>query len=85
MEKIISKLFSSYLAEQSFFGCEEYSRLAASALESEKKLRQNLSEEQSRLFEELFELTSQIHFLEVKDAFYTACRLGAKAGKEFSI
>ena len=69
MEKIISKLFSSYLAEQSFFGCEEYSRLAASALESEKKLRQSLSEEQSRLFEELFELWHMVHILVVASLY----------------
>ena len=57
--------------------------IAKRALEKEKELRNILSEEQTRCFEELFELTSQIHFLEVKDAFFSACKLGAKASKEF--
>ena len=85
MEKIINKLFSDYLGEQSIASKPEYSAIAKSALEKEKELRNILSEEQTRCFEELFELTSQIHFLEVKDAFLNACKLGAKASKEFVI
>lgn len=85
MEKIISKLFSDYLSEQNIASKSDYSALAQSALQKEKELRNELNEEQTKLFEELFELTSQIHFLEVKDAFYSACKLGAKASKEFAI
>ena len=85
MEKIISKLFSDYLSEQDIASKSDYSALAQSALQKEKELRNELNEEQTKLFEELFELTSQIHFLEVKDAFYSACKLGAKASKEFVI
>ena len=85
MENIINKLFSDYLAEQSIASKPNYSFLAKCALEKEKELRNILSEEQTRCFEELFELTSQIHFLEVKDAFFNACKLGAKASKEFVI
>ena len=83
MENIINKLFSDYLGEQSVALKPDYSALAKRALEKEKELRNILSEEQTRCFEELFELTSQIHFLEVKDAFFSACKLGAKASKEF--
>ena len=71
MEKMISKLFSDYLSEQNIASKSDYSALAKSALQKEKELRNELNEEQTKLFEELFELTSQIHFLEVKDAFYT--------------
>lgn len=85
MEKIIGKLFSDYLSEQSVATNSEYSVLAKSALEKEKELRNLLNEEQTKCFEELFELTSQIHFLEVKDAFFNACKLGANASKEFII
>lgn len=85
MENIINKLFSDYLAEQSIASKPEYSALAKSALQKEKELRNKLNEDQTKCFEELFELTSQIHFLEVKDAFFNACKLGAKASKEFVI
>ena len=85
MEKIIIKLFSDYLSEQNIASKPEYSALAKSALQKEKELRNKLSEDQTKCFEELFELTSQIHFLEVKDAFFNACKLGAKASKEFVI
>lgn len=85
MEKIISKLFSDYLSEQSVASDPEYSTLAKSALKKEKELRAKLNDEQTKCFEELFELTSQIHFLEVKDAFFYACKTGAKASKEFII
>ena len=85
MEKIIGKLFSDYLSEQSVASEPEYSALAKSALQKEKELRDKLNEEQTKCFEELFEITSQIHFLEVKDAFYSACKLGANASKEFII
>ena len=85
MEKIINKLFSDYLSEQNIASKPEYSALAKSALQKDKELRNKLSEDQTKCFEELFELTSQIHFLEVKDAFFNACKLGAKASKEFVI
>ena len=85
MEKIINKLFSDYLSEQNITSKPEYSALAKSALQKEKELRNKLNEDQTKCFEELFELTSQIHFLEVKDAFFNACKLGAKASKEFVI
>ena len=85
MEKIINKLFSDYLAEQSVASKPDYSTLAKSALQKEKELRHKLNEEQTICFEELFELTSQIHFIEVKDAFFNGCKLGANASKEFSI
>ena len=85
MENIINKLFSDYLAEQNITSAPGYLSLAKSALEKEKELRDNLDEEQTSHFEELFELTSQIHFLEVKDAFFCGCRLGANASKEFVI
>lgn len=85
MEKIIIKLFSDYLSEQNIASKPEYSALAKSALQKEKELRNKLNEDQTKCFEELFELTSQIHFLEVKDAFFNACKLGANASKEFVI
>ncbi len=84
MENIINKLFSDYLAEQSIASEPDYSSLAKGALEKERELRNHLSEEETNCFEELFELTSQIHFLEVKDAFFSGCKLGAKASKEFT-
>ena len=85
MEKIISKLFADYLSEENISSTPYYSQLAKQALEKEQELRGKLNSEQTLIFEELFELTSQIHFLEVKDAFYNACKLGAKASKEFII
>ncbi len=85
MEKIISKLFSDYLAEQTIALTPDYSALAKRALQKEKELRSRLDNDTTKQFEELFELTSQIHFLEVKDAFFKACRLGAEASKEFVI
>lgn len=85
MEKIINKLFSDYLGEQSVASKPDYSSLAKNALEKEQELRKKLNEEQTKCFEELFELTSGIHFLEVKDAFFSGCKLGANATKEFVI
>lgn len=85
MEKIIGKLFSDYLSEQSVALDKEYSALAKKALKKEQELRKDLTPEQTKCFEELFEFTSQIHFLEVKDAFYSGCKLGANASKEFVI
>ncbi len=85
MDDIINKLFSDFLAEQSIASEPSYSSLAKDALEKEKELRNRLNDEQTICFEELFELTSQIHFLEVKDAFYNGCKLGANATKEFII
>ncbi len=83
MEKIIIKLFSDYLSEQNIASKPEYSALAKSALQKEKELRNKLNDDQTISFEELFELTSQIHFLEVKDAFFNGCKLGVNASKEF--
>lgn len=84
MEKIISKLFSDYLSEKSIAAGSDYSALSKCALQKEKELRGQLNEEQTRCFEELFEITAQIHYLEVKDAFSYACKLGAKILKEFT-
>ena len=85
MGNIINKLFSDYLSEQKIVGDPEYSALSRQALQKERELRESLSEEQTKCFEELFEITAQLHFLEVKDAFSQGCRLGAKASKEFII
>ena len=85
MEKFISQLFSTYLSEQTVAADEEYQSHAKKALELEKELRERLGADQTKIFEELFEETSQIHFLEVKDAFYSACKLGAKARDELTI
>lgn len=85
MDKIIGKLFSDYLSEQNIASNTHYSQISKKALLKEKELRNILNKEQTKYFEELFELTSQIHFLEVKDAFFDACKLGAKASKEFVI
>lgn len=85
MNKIISKLFSDYLSEQNITNNPEYSKLSKQALKKEQELRAKLNEEQTYIFEELFEITSQIHFMEVKDAFASACKLGAKASRELLI
>lgn len=85
MEKIINKLFSDYLSEYDIIKNEEYSKLAKNALEREIELRKLLTDDEAKCFEELFDVTSQIHFLEVKDAFYNGCKLGARASKEFTI
>ena len=85
MEKIIGKLFSDYLSEQSMTTVPGYSAITKRALQKEKELRGLLNEEQTRCFEELFEITSQLHYLEVKDAFFYACKMGTKASKEFAI
>ena len=84
MSEIINRMFSDYLSEQNVAADSKYSELARRALEKERDLRSMLSKEQTLCFEELFELTSEIHFLEVKDAFFSACRLGANASKELS-
>ena len=85
MKKITDKLFSDYLSEQSIASRPEYSSLAQKALQKERELRNMLDTQQTKCFEELFELTSEIHFLEVKDAFCNACRLGIEASKELII
>lgn len=85
MDKIINKLFNDYLSEQKIAANSDYSVFAKNALEKEIELRSKLNPEQTKCFEALFELTSQIHFMEVKDAFFCACRLGAKASKELII
>ena len=85
MKKIINTLFSEYLSEQKFYNHSDYADLCEKALKMENELRNKLNEEQTACFEELIEITSQIHFLEVKDAFEAACKLAAKVSKEFSI
>lgn len=85
MKQLIDKLFSDYLSEQSVASVPDYAALAKQALQQERELRDHLNEEQTACFEQLFELTSQIHFLEVKDAFAHGCRLGAAASKELLI
>lgn len=85
MGKIIDKLFSDYLSEQNITTNIDYSVISKTALQKEKDLVSRLNEEQTKLFEDLLEITSQIHFLEVKDAFFSGCKLGAKASKEFII
>ena len=84
MQSITEKLFLEYLSEQDVASRTEYIALGRRALEKEKQLRGTLSAEQTACFEELFELTSQIHFLEVKDAFFAACKMGAAASQEFT-
>ncbi len=85
MNSIIDKLFSDYLEGQKVVAQVEYAHLAAKAVQQEKALREMLGEAQTQCFEELFELTSEIHFLEVKDAFFSACKLGAKASRDLII
>ena len=85
MDMIIPKLFSDYLSEQNIVTNSEYSALAKIAIEKENALRSLLTAEQTTAFEELFEITSQIHFLEVKDAFYSGCKVGTKVSAEFII
>ena len=85
MQNIIGKLFSEYLSEQSITADGEYAALAKEALKKEHALREMLGEEETKCFEELFDITSQIHFLEVKDAFSIGCKLGADASKGLSI
>jgi hypothetical protein len=85
MEKVIGNLFSDYLSEKNTATDQEYSLFAKEALQKERELRALMNEEQTKCFEELFELTSQTHYLEVKDAFFTACKLGAKMSKELII
>jgi len=85
MKNVIGTLFSDYLSEQAVASGEEYAATATKAWQKEQELRQRLDKEQTACFEELLELISQIHFLEVKDAFFTACRLGAGASKELLI
>lgn len=84
MEKIISKLFTDYLSEQEVTTRSDYSTLSKCALQKEQELRSQLNEEQTKCFEDLFEITAQLHYLEVKDAFFYACKLGAKVLKEFT-
>ena len=85
MEKIIDKLFSDYLSEQKISTNSEYVELTKNALQKEKELRYKLNEEQTKSFEELFEITSQIHYLEVKDAFLNGCKCGIRVYKELII
>lgn len=82
MNTILDKLFSEYLSNQSIAAHFDYAALGRQAFEKEKQLRGKLDAEQTACFEELFELSAQIHFLEVKDAFYNGCKLGAAASRE---
>ena len=85
MEKVIGNLFSDYLSEKNTADDPEYSLIAKEELQKERELRTLMNEEQTKCFEELFELTAQIQYLEVKDAFFKACKLGAKLSKELII
>ena len=85
VEKITHKLFSDYLSEQKIASNPSYSALAKAAFNKEKELRKNLSSESEKLFEELMEISSEIHFLEVQDAFVNGCKMGAKVTKELII
>ncbi len=82
MKKITETLFSEYLSEQKISKSAEYIILRGEALKRENELRSKLSKEQIAYFEDLLEINSQIHFLEVKDAFEVACKLGARASKD---
>ena len=85
MEKIIEKLFLDYLSEQTVVTKPSYTAITKETLQKEQELRNLLNAQQTKAFEEVLELTSQIHFLEVKDAFFAACKLGANAFREFVI
>lgn len=85
MEKIINKLFGDYLSQQDMTKQKDFSLLSKNALSKEQELREKLDSEQTKYFEQLFEITSQIHFLEVKEAFFNGCKIGAKVSKEFAI
>ena len=85
MDKVINKLFSDYISQVNITTEQQYTDLAKKAFEKEKELRYSLNEQQTQLFEQLFELTSQIHYLEVKNAFHGGCKSGAAACKELSI
>ena len=82
MNEIYNTLFSDYLSEQKVASQPEYSALAKQALHTEQDLRNQLNAEQTELFEKLLEISSQIHYLEVKDAFFNACSTSAKATKD---
>ena len=85
MEKIINKLFGDYLSQQDMTKQKDFSLLSKNALSKEQELREKLDSEQTKYFEQLFEITSQIHFLEVKEAFFNGCKIGARESKEFAI
>ena len=82
MKKILNTLFSEYLSEQKISKNPEYAILRGEALRREKELRSKLSEEQIDYLEDLLEINSKIHSLEVNDAFETACKIGARASKD---
>jgi len=82
LKKIIDTLFSEYLSEQKISKNSEYVIFRGEALQREKELRSKLNEEQTAFLEDLLEINSKIHFLEVKDAFETACKSGARASKD---
>lgn len=85
MEQFLQNLFSQYLSEQKTPLQSEWEDLAKQALKKEKELRNNLTQQQTQQLEELLELMSQIHYIEVKEAFGYACKLGANASKELLI
>ena len=69
MDKIIGKLFSDYLSEQNIATDADYSLLSKKALEKEKELRNRLNEEQTKCFEELFEIYGERMANQVKKVF----------------
>ncbi len=85
MDNIINKLFFDYLDEQNISKQKEYVELSKRAMELEKELRMTLDNHQDEMFFELFELTADLHFLEVKDAFFNGCQTGATATQELMI
>ncbi len=85
METVIEMLFHDYLSDQTVAKGDDYIALSKEALEKERRLTAQLSDDQMRLLEEWLEMVSQIHFLEVKDAFANGCQRGAKASKELII
>ena len=85
MEQIINNLFSHYLSNQKIEPHSEYGVLSKKALKKERELRDLFNEEQRICFEQLFELTLQLHYLEVKEAFGYACKAGANASKDLLI
>lgn len=82
MDSMIDMCFAEYLSRAKNTDDPEYNKLAKVAVLTEECLRSTLSEEQTKLFEELSDIRLQIHYLEVKECFRQACRLGAKLSKE---
>ena len=85
MEDVLNNLFSHYKKKKKIDPNSRYGILSKKALEKEKELRGMLTADQEACFEQLFELTLQLHYLEVKEAFGYACKAGANASKELLI